>query len=235
MQIPLKDLAIKKALENNWQEAHDVNKEILKENPDDIDALNRLAFSLMRLGKYKQAKETYKKVIAIDSSNPIALKNLKKVEAIIKQGPEPSSKNGKTSSKNGQDSKGGFSVNFEDLFIEEAGKTKIVDLKNITDKKTLSFLQPGDYVFLLIKRSKIFVQSENNRYIGMLPDNIGTRLIPFIKGGNEYQACVRSTYDQGVSIFIKEIKKSTKFKNQSSFSSSSLLFREVKENSGEDE
>ena len=47
---PLKDLAIAHALKNNWQEAISANKSILSESPNDIDPLNRLAFSLLQNG-----------------------------------------------------------------------------------------------------------------------------------------------------------------------------------------
>lgn len=199
-----KDLAIKKALENNWEEAATLNKQILEENPEDIDTLNRLGFALIKLGKCRKAKETLKDVLTLDESNPIALKNLKKVEAMIKQ-------HVKTPLQDNDNC-----LNMQELFIEEAGKTKIVELKNIADKKMLSVLQPGDFVSLIIKRSKVFVELEN-RYIGMFPDHIGTRLIPFMKGGNEYRVYIKSVDDKNVSIFIKEIKRSRKYKNQPSF------------------
>lgn len=227
--LPLKNLAIKKALENNWQEASLLNKKILRENPKDIDALNRLAFSLMRLGKYKKARTFYKKVIAIDKTNPIALRNLKRVDALLKnkgKSEEISFSKSKynivkNSGRENDEEKTYFSI--DELFIEEAGKTKTIELKNITDKKTISCLESGDCVLLVIKRSKIFIKY-GDKYIGMLPDHICVRLIPFIKGGNRYQAFIKSADEKNVSIFVKEVKRATKFRNQPSFSSASFLY-----------
>lgn len=209
---PLKHLAIKYALSNNWQEACQINEQLLRENPSDIDALNRLAFACIKIGRYKDAKKTYNKVILLDKTNPIALKNLKKLDTISKQTrvfPHSQSANGQADG-----------IPIEDLFIEEAGKTKTLHLKNVADKKLLSLLQPGDIVKLVIKRSKIFIQTSDVKYIGMLPDNVGMRLISFMKGGNEYQACIKSLDEKSVSVFIKEVKKSARFKNQPSFMSS---------------
>ena len=209
--LSLKDLAIKKALENNWEEAVTLNRQISEENPEDIDTLNRFGFALMKLGKCRKAKEVFRKVLEIDETNPIALKNLKKVEAMIKQHVKtPLQENFNC-------------LNMQELFIEEAGKTKIIELKNVTDKKTLSILQPGDFVTLVVKRSKVFAELDN-KYIGMFPDNIGIRIIPFIKGGNEYNAYIKSVDEKNVSIFIKEIKRSRKYKNQPSFSSSTISY-----------
>ena len=201
-----KDLAIQAALNNNWQDACTLNKQILEEKPSDIDALNRYAFALLKIGKFKDAKKMYQAVLGIDESNPIALKNIKKLETLSKQ---------KTNSTKTTAS---TQVAMNDLYIEEAGKTKTVDLINLADKKTLSFVQPGDYVMLQPRRSKIFIQTNDKTYIGMLPDSIGMRLTNLIKGGNEYRACVKATTDKSVKVFIREVKRASKFKNQPSFS-----------------
>jgi tetratricopeptide (TPR) repeat protein len=209
MTIPLKDLAVKAALENNWQEAIKINLSLISGNPTDLDSYNRLAFSYLKIGKFKKAKEAYTQALVLDKTNPIALRNLKKLETVSKQKKtsSPSQTNGTTNTN----------VTMHNLFIEEAGKTKTVELKNVTDKKSLSLLQPGDNVFLIAKRSKIFIQTQDKTYIGMLPDNIGMRLTSLIKGGNEYQACIKAMDEKNVTVFVKEVKKMAKFKNQPSF------------------
>lgn len=209
MSTPLRTQAITAALANNWQEACAINTQLLDQNSQDIDSLNRLAFAYMKLGKYKKAKDTYRLVVQKDATNPIAVKNLKRLETVSKQ------KDGKGEKSSQVQTHSSYTT---DSFIEEAGKTKTVDLKNIADKKTLSLIQPGDPVFIVVKRSKIFIQTIDKKYIGVLPDSMGLRLVTFIKGGNEYIAFVKACGEKNVTIFIKEIKKVTKFKNQSSFS-----------------
>lgn len=208
MSTPLKTLAITAALANDWKAAQNANEQIILENPRDIDSLNRLGFAFIKLGRYNKAKETYKKVVSLDKTNPIALKNIKRLETI--------SKNGKKS-VNGQGGSTAPLLSVNDIYIEEAGKTKTVELKNVADKKTLSLVEPGEPVYMVIKRSKIFVQTAEKKYIGMLPDNISMRLITFIKGGNQYISCIKAAEEKNISVFIKEVKKSGKFKNQSSF------------------
>jgi tetratricopeptide (TPR) repeat protein len=203
---PSRDTAIKFALENKWEEAYEENLKLLAENPQDIDSLNRIAYALIKLGNYKKAEEYYQQVVAQDKTNPIAIKNLKRLETISKS--EFKKSDGAASMN---------ITNMTDIFIEEAGKTKTVDLKNIADKKTLSLLEPGESVMLVVKRSKVFVQMGDKTFIGMLPDNIGMRMITFINGGNEYEAYIKGVEENAVSIFIKETKKATKFKNQPSF------------------
>ncbi len=205
MTTLLKRLAIDSALSNNWEQAEEINLQIIAQNPQDIDSLNRLGFAFMKLGKYNKAKDAYKKVIEIDKTNPIAVKNLKRLETVSKN----KKPDGKTHSQ--------LMTSVSGVFIEEAGKTKTVELKNTADKKMLSMLEPGDPVSMVIKRSKIFVQSQDKKYIGMLPDNISMRLIGFMKGGNEYTSCIKACDEKNVTVFIKEVKKAGKFKNQASF------------------
>lgn len=206
MASPLKDIAIKYALENKWQEAIEVNQQILSENPDDVDTLNRLGFAYMQTANLDKAQKTYELVLKKDPTNPIATKNLKKAQSNMQN----------NSSNNTINSPRSLEL-INNLFIEEAGKTRTVELKNIADKKTISTLQTGEQVNLVPRRSKIYIQNQNKTYIGMLPDNIGMRLTDFIQGGNEYLACIKSVAEKSVVVFIKETKKSAKFKNMPSF------------------
>lgn len=206
MNTPLKTLAIEAALKNNWKDAITLNEQLLEENENDLGCLNRLGFAYMKAGKFKKAKEVFHKILSLDKTNPIALKNMKRLETVskIKSNGEELTPNSPHFSRSS-------------IFIEEAGKTKAIQLKNVSDKKTLSMLEPGDEVMLIIKRSKIFVQTLKKVYIGMLPDNVSMRLVTFMKGGNEYVACVKSCDDKNVLIFVKEVKKAARFKNQASF------------------
>jgi tetratricopeptide (TPR) repeat protein len=195
----LKNQAIQTALIGNWQSAIDLNQLILQEEPEDIDTLNRLAFAFLSVGNPKDAKNLYEKVLSLDMQNPIAIRNLKRL----------------------YDFNSKKIVTINNLFIEEPGKTKVMDLINIADKKIISHLRSGEKLDLRIKRSKIFAYDLENQFIGMLPDDTGQRLIKFMESGNEYEAYVRTVDNTKVSIFIREIKRVKKFKNQPSFISGS--------------
>src|SRR5258708_3052349 len=162
-----KQHAIQATLEGNWELAITINEEILKEDPQDIETLNRLAFAYIIIGKKTHAENVYKKVLEIDIFNPIAIKNLNHLHTV-------SSFNATTTQ------------HMKNIFLEESGKTKIVSLINTAPPKIMQSLQIGQTLQLCIKRLKIFVLDEQNQYIGMLPDNISQRLIKFIKGGNVY-------------------------------------------------
>lgn len=194
----LKQKAIQTALTGDWREAISLNKKLLLEDPRDIDCLNRLALAYTVTGKIKHAKATYKKVFELDPLNTIALKNLKKLKEL--------------NPKNCQLSD--YQIN--NSFLEETGKTKIVELINIAQPRIIETLRTGQAINLSIKRSKIFVLKDK-QYVGVLPDDIGKRLIKFMKFGNKYDAYVKSSGVHKVHVFIKEVKRAPRFKFQPSF------------------
>lgn len=199
-----KTQAIQTALQGDWQKAIELNSQILHESPEDIDALNRLGFAFASLGDVKQAKSAYQKVLSLDVQNPIALKNLKRLTGLdTKKMTPPLS-----------------FIPMNNIFIEEPGKTKVVDLINIADQKVVSKLRCGETLILQVKRMKIFVLDQEKMYIGMLPDDLSKRLIKFINGGNMYEAFVKTVSNHRVSIFMKESKRANRFRNQPSFATS---------------
>ncbi|MEK7551303.1 MAG: hypothetical protein AAB532_01775 [Patescibacteria group bacterium] len=205
--------AIQTALQGNWTEAITLNKSLIKENPEDIDALNRIALAYTIIGKVKEAKSAYQKVVNIDPLNSIALRNLKKLK----------DKNITITPVSGN-----YQIN--NHFLEQPGKTKVIELINIAQPKVIENLRMGQSLTLSIKRLKIFAQ-EQNQYIGVLPDDIAKRLIKFIKAGSIYDAYVKSANPHKVSIFVKEIKRAKRFKDQPSFlsnSESALLVKSPK-------
>jgi hypothetical protein len=121
------------------------------------------------------------------------------------------------------DGKNGASQPFvpmNNIFIEEPGKTKVIDLINIADQKISGKLLCGEGLTLQVKRMKIFVLDKEKRYIGMLPDDLSKRLIKFLNGGNLYEAYVKTIMNHRIAIFVKETKRASKFKNQPSFATS---------------
>lgn len=191
--------AIQTALTGNWEEAIKLNKSLLIDNPNDVEALNRIGLAYTILGKSKSAKNTYQKVLQIDPLNSIAIKNLKKIKSERVKEPSDSP-----------------FMQVNNIFLEETGKTKVVELINLAQAEILLTLRTGQAVDISAKRLKIFI-TQGKKYIGALPDDIGKRLIKFIKGGNKYEAFVKSSNHQNVTIFIRELHRANKYKDQPSF------------------
>src|SRR5260221_12334798 len=75
----LQKKAIDAALSCNWQQALELNLEIIKQEPNSIECLNRLAKAYLELGNLKESQKFYKDVLDLDPYNSIAQKNLKKI------------------------------------------------------------------------------------------------------------------------------------------------------------
>lgn len=194
--VSLKSQAIQTALEGDWEAAITLNEQVLSEEPNDIDTLNRIAFAYLSLGQPKNAKNYYERVLSLDMKNPIAIRNLKRL----------------TDTKTKK-----IQIPLNNLFIEEPGKTKVIDLLNIADKKIITLLRSGELLLLRIKRNKIFVLNDENQYIGMLPDDICQRLIKFMNAGNQYESYVRNVSSSKICVFVRETKRIKRFRDQPSF------------------
>lgn len=197
--------AISAALSGNWQEAVDLNEQLLDKDHKNIDAHNRLGRAYFELGNLTKSKKSFENALVIDPYNQIAAKFITRIEIFRKKG----NKSGKLGAQS-------TSINC-DLFIEEPGKTKLVGLLKVAEPQKLSLLSPGMTVNLVQKNRGISVTDCNGEYLGVLPDDLSSHLLRLIKGGNKYQACIKNSKNNALSILIREVFCSAKFRNQPSF------------------
>ena len=78
MHKDLAHLAVVAALSGDWDKAIDINKDILKEDKENTDALNRLARAYAESGDTTKAIKISQKVIRIDPYNSIAIRCMEK-------------------------------------------------------------------------------------------------------------------------------------------------------------
>src|SRR3989344_1767437 len=104
--------AIEAALAGNWNKAVELNDALYEEYPEDITILNRLGHAYTELGQVNKASSTYKKVLEIDPYNPIATRNIDKLSTLRGSSFKPKEAR----------------VIDPDMFLEEPGKTRAIDL-----------------------------------------------------------------------------------------------------------
>jgi len=181
--------AIDFALSGQWSAAIKINLQIIEDNPQDVDALNRLARAHSELGKLQEARSAALKVITIDPLNPIALKCLEKWKDLKSLGKNHSQ------------------VVSVDSFLEEPGKTKLVSLLNTGDERTFATTDPGEEVKLSTNGHRVTILTQENRYLGRLPDDISARIKNLIKDGYKYQVLIKSIDPKDVTVFMREVEK----------------------------
>jgi len=192
--------AINAAIARDWKQAVKINTFLTKQNPKDTDALNRLGRALMELGHKAMAQQTFAKVLRLDKFNTIAAKNLTLLKSSRATRTQPAE-----------------SFAPPPLFLEEPGITKTVSLIRLGDPKTLTGLHPGTPVNIVCRGHSVTVISPTGLYLGRLPDDLSSRLRPFIHSGNQYSAWIKSVDAKSLKVFIKEMVRSSKFKNTPSF------------------
>lgn len=210
--------AIDAALRSNWDQALELNKQIIKDEPENVDCLNRLAKACLELGKLTLAKKFYEEALRIDPYNTIAQKNLKKVSNFKKNG------------QNGLDSSVKNIPISPDLFLEEPGTTRLINLIKVAEPQKLMTLSHGQMVNLSAKNKGVYITDSSNQYLGVLPDDTGFHLRKLIDGGNKYIALIKSIKANGLTILIREVYRSKKFKNQASFLSDAKVLSYSSEN-----
>lgn len=204
--------AIKAALNNDWPVAIKTNLTLLSKNQKNVEALNRLARAYKESGQTQLSQKTYQKVLKIDKFNPIAIRNLK---LFISK---------KVSAKNpGSSINNCHSCFNPTTFLEEPGKTRIVALINLAPASRLASLSCGEQASLQIKRRTVIVATADGTYLGALPDDLSAKLIKFIKGGNRYEVFLKKIGKNCLLVFLREIFRSSRFRNQPTFPSHETL------------
>lgn len=198
--------AIDAALSSDWDKAVDLNSKILEETPDNTDCLNRLGKAYLELGDNKKAATIFRKVLKINRYDQIAKRNLDRTtQSATKKGAATPKTAGPQKSTSPTD------------FLEEPGRTKLIQLVNLAATSVLLKLNQADGVNLSVRRRTVVATDEAGNYLGSLPDDVGHRLAFLIKGGNTYSAYVKSVTKSQLIIFVRETRRAKKFSDTASF------------------
>lgn len=218
------DAAVRFAKEGRWEEAVQINRELLALFPDDSETLNRLGKAYLELKRYGEAKAAYEQAVKTDASNVIARKNLQRlaqykavVEAIT-----PLTESSETISVAHV---GPSTVStarekvVPGIFIEETGKTGTTTLVNVAPASVLAKLTAGDAVQLVIdpKSQMLQVRNQEGEVLGQVEPRLALRLIRFLEAGNRYTAAVTSVGERDLKLIIRETYQHPTMRGRLSF------------------
>jgi tetratricopeptide (TPR) repeat protein len=209
------------AKEGRWEEAVQVNRELLAIFPDDSETLNRLGKAYLELKKFGEAKAAYEHAVKVDRSNSIAQKNLQRLG-------QYTAVSSAISPLDDSEAGGVIAVPVASaarekvqpsVFIEETGKTGTTSLINVAPVVVLAKLTAGDTVTLEIdsKGQNLLVKNTDNEVIGHIEPKMALRLIKFMEAGNRYAANVTGLGEQEVKIIIREIYQHPSMRGKLSF------------------
>ena len=184
--------AVDLALAGNWAEAADLNREILQDHPDDVEAHNRLGKSLSELGDVTEAVTAFEQALSLSPHNRIARKNLQRLGGLGRTAQASTTRKGASSTRRA-------------AVTEEAGKYGVVPLVNLGDPDIVSRLTPGDAVELASTDRVIKAVTTDGVRIGQVEPRLGARLSKLMAGGNIYQAAIKDLAEVDMTLLIREI------------------------------
>jgi len=193
--------AISLAMKNRWDEAAQVNREILDLFPNEVDAFNRLGKALTELGRYGEAREAYSRAAKLDPLNGIATKNLLRLGKLAAEGsaaPPPSPVDPR-------------------LFIEESGKTTVTQLSDLRKSEAMAKLSAGDQLKVERRGNQLIVADSSGQEIGRIEPKLEQDLIRLLDLGNQYSAFVTAANEQSVHVIIRETHRSAAMATRPSF------------------
>jgi tetratricopeptide (TPR) repeat protein len=196
--------AVQLAMQNRWEEAAELNRQILELFPNDVDTFNRLGKALLELGRYSEAREAYEQAARLDPGSTIAQKNIQRLSKLIEERapaapPTPLDPR---------------------LFIEESGRTAVTTLIEPGSSDVLATLTAADQLNLEVVGHTVKVFNLTGGLVGQIEPRLAQRLIRLQEMGNRYSAAVTSVDDQTVRVILRETYRDPSMGNRPSFPTS---------------
>ena len=198
--------AISLAMQSRWQDAAELNRQIVELTPNDAEAYNRLGKAHTEMGQIAEAREAYESALRADAANLIAQRNLERLSRIT------DAEAAELARKSGQKLDPRF-------FMEETGKTTVVTLQHPAGPAVLATLTAGDQAKLERQDNAVAVTTMEGTYIGRLDDQMAARLTRLMQTGNEYQAGVVGVDGNTVRLIMRETFQSPENAGRISFPS----------------
>ena len=197
--------AIQLAMQNKWQEAADVNRQILEHVPDDVDTLNRLGKALMELGQFAESRDQYARATRADPSNGIAAKNLVRLTKLAEEAADSPVAVQQAQRVD------------PSVFIEESGKTAVTDLVDRASFHDIATLTAGDKLTLKVESGIVMLIGPGDVVVGQLEPKIAQRVMRLVEAGNRYSAAITSIDEQHVRVIIREEHRDPSMRSRPSF------------------
>jgi len=200
--------AIDAVLTQDWEKAVELNTSLVKNYSDDVDCLNRLAHAYTELGQINKSRASYKQVLKIDPYNNISTKNLAKLASVRKKDLKVAVPAENTRTE----------IVSPDVFLEEAGKTKVLALVDIAMPKVLAAIRIGGQLTLEPRHDDVVVLTQDEKRLGKVEAYWASILAKSLRAGSEFSAVVKSvgikgsSADSSISIFVRETVRSPKIK-----------------------
>ncbi len=186
-------------LEGRWNEAVELNQQLISRSPKDADAQNRLGRSLLELNRYTPAIEAYTSALRSDPANMIARRNLQRLELLRhrSQSSEPATVEKREATPLPRTS----------VFIEEIGKTWVDELVNPAPMDQLVGVRSGQQLQLEVTEGRVYISGGDGQRLGEIDAKTAERLISLINSGNRYEVYALGITTLSLRVILREVHR----------------------------
>jgi len=179
----LEKKSIESALKKDWEEAIELNQQILEKDGSNKNAKIRLGRAYIKVKKFSEAKKIFKEVLEIDPINSIALKNYKLA-----------------SEENPDNKTDTIAKDTTAVLIKEPGTTKQIDLE--ASQNLLSKLEPGQKLIIKSFKTKLSFFL-GNKEVGSIKNDATHAVYKAKKAGLDVTANVIKPNDSHFTILLR--------------------------------
>ena len=184
--------AVDLAMQGQWAEAAQVNREILEDHPDDTEALNRLGKALVEVGHPLEALSSFQRVLELCPANPIAVKNAARLTDALASGMAAMKQTASCGQARALPSR---------AFVADSSKSAQVALL-VSDHA--GHPSPGTPVELERNGETLSVKDGSGSTFGLVPPRLARRLVCLMEGGNRYDGAVCGVTNGVVTVMLRE-------------------------------
>ncbi len=179
-----------------WSESAESNRAIVDLDPRDVSAHNRLGRSLTKLGRLREALDSYQRAVEVDPANAIALRNSARLQGVLENLEADT-----VAPANSSDIRA-------DNFVMETGRSAVLELEDLSPADQVATILPGDTLELRVDGPYLRLYTLTGNPVGVVPARQAHRLIELLTAGSEYSADVVSASVNGVEVLIRETYRS---------------------------
>lgn len=183
-------------LDGNWENAIQLNQEIIDRSPRDANAYNRLGRALLEFRRVSAAYDAYSSALRIDPANMIARRNLQRLELI---------RHRRGSEDSGQEQSRESVIPRTSVFIEEVGKTWVDELVNPAPMDELADIYSGEQLQMQVSEGRLVVLRANGQRVGEVEARTAERIIDLMASGNLYEIFALGLSTASLRIILREV------------------------------
>jgi len=204
----LVEFARRAGLDGNWEQAIQLNQEIIDRSPRDATAYNRLGRALLEFRRVSAAYDAYSSALKIDPANMIARRNLQRLELI---------RHRRGAEDGGQETSRESVIPRTSAFIEEVGKTWVDELVNPASMDELADIYSGEQLQMEISEGRLVVLRANGQRVGEVEARTAERIIDLMARGNRYEVFALGLSTASLRVILREVHRDPSMGGRISF------------------